>query len=541
MLKQIFIVPLILAMVAITPARAVDVFMEPDAFLSDVFGNTAPEPSFLWLKGDVKTEMQKILGRKPGGLRMRYWQDAERTVWILEEIGKTQPITTGISVKSGAIERVQVLIYRESHGWEVRYPFFTDQFRGMSLAEDERLSDQVDGISGATLSVRALTKLARLALRLDGLTAAAFVVLLSVTGLLLNHATSLNLDETKIENSWILDWYGIAGVDETARAFDVGNTVVSSAGGWLFFDEAPLVGGAADLVGGVAAGDLIVLALPRELILLTRDGELVERFLPVVFGADINAIGTSPERLYVKAGEALFSSDVDAAVWTSSEGPEQLISWSSSVAVPTELIPTMNGHLRGEGLPLYRIVLDLHSGNFFGELGVWIMDGSAILLLVLRLDETPAECHIRRVSHQESHVYPALRDGIQDLAMSFLAQFFTWWHSQTLATRFHTWRHGELMGEDAQGNKYYRSKEDRRWVVYNGLVEASRIPPEWHGWIHKTVDTVPADEEYTVREWQKPHQPNLTGTPYAYRPDGSLSTQGGRPRVTGDYDAWSPE
>ncbi len=125
--------------------------------------------------------------------------------------------------------------------------------------------------------------------------------------------------------------------------------------------------------------------------------------------------------------------------------------------------------------------------------------------------------------------------------MSFLAQFFTWWHSQTLATRFHTWRHGELMGEDAQGNKYYRSKEDRRWVVYNGLVEASRIPPEWHGWIHKTVDTVPTDEEYTVREWQKPHQPNLTGTPYAYRPDGSLSTQGGRPRVTGDYDAWSPE
>lgn len=97
------------------------------------------------------------------------------------------------------------------------------------------------------------------------------------------------------------------------------------------------------------------------------------------------------------------------------------------------------------------------------------------------------------------------------------------------------------MGEDAQGNKYYRSKDDRRWVVYNGLVEASRIPPEWHGWMHKTVDTIPTEEEYAVREWHKPHQPNLTGTPHAYRPDGSLSTAGGRPRVTGDYDAWSPE
>lgn len=169
MLKKSLIVPLLLLIAMTAPARAVDVFMEPDVFLSEVFGTQAPEPSFLWLKGDLKAEMQEILGRKPGGLRMRYWQDSERTVWILEEIGKTQPITTGISIKASAIERVQVLIYRESHGWEVRYPFFTDQFRGMTLEEDRTLSRQVDGISGATLSVRALTKLARLALRLDAI------------------------------------------------------------------------------------------------------------------------------------------------------------------------------------------------------------------------------------------------------------------------------------------------------------------------------------------------------------------------------------
>ncbi len=218
-----------------------------------------------------------------------------------------------------------------------------------------------------------------------GLTAAFFVLLLSVTGLALNHASSLKLDEIKIENSWILDWYGIAGVDETARAFDAGNTVVSSAGGWLFFEEVPLVGGAGELVGAVAPGDLFVLALPRELILVTSEGELVERFLPVAFGADISAIGTAGERLFVRAGETLFSSDMNAAVWIAAEGPAQPISWSSSVPVPAELIPAMNQHLRGEGLPLYRIVLDLHSGNFLGDLGVWIMDGSAILLLVLSL------------------------------------------------------------------------------------------------------------------------------------------------------------
>lgn len=218
-----------------------------------------------------------------------------------------------------------------------------------------------------------------------GLTAAAFVLVLSVTGLLLNHSGALNLDKIKVENSWILDWYGIAGVDQTARAFDVGNATISSAGGWLFFEESPLVGGASSLVGGAAPGELIVLAMPRELILLTPDGELVERFLPVVFSADIAAIGSSEERLFVRAGEALFSADADAAVWTAAEQPARPISWSSSVAVPAELIPAMNRHLRGEGLPLYRIVLDLHSGNFFGELGVLIMNASAILLLVLSL------------------------------------------------------------------------------------------------------------------------------------------------------------
>ncbi len=164
-IAQTLVLTLVLGMT--TPARAVDIFMEPDAFLSEVFGGTTPQPSFLWLKGGVKDEMKEILGRKPGGLRMRYWMDTDRSVWILEEIGKTQPITTGISVKAGEIERVQVLIYRESHGWEVRYPFFTDQFRGMRLEEDRRLSGPIDGISGATLSVRALTKLARLALHLD--------------------------------------------------------------------------------------------------------------------------------------------------------------------------------------------------------------------------------------------------------------------------------------------------------------------------------------------------------------------------------------
>ncbi|WP_420559646.1 FMN-binding protein [Tepidicaulis sp.] len=152
------------------PAGAEDVFLEPDVFLAEVFGGAeaVPEPDKLWLTDEVRAGAKAILDREMQGLRLSYWQDGPRTVWILEEIGKTRPITTGIAVNEGAIERVQILIYRESHGWEVRYPFFTDQFKGLRLDDEAELTGRIDGISGATLSVRAIRKLARLALWLDG-------------------------------------------------------------------------------------------------------------------------------------------------------------------------------------------------------------------------------------------------------------------------------------------------------------------------------------------------------------------------------------
>ena len=88
-------------------------------------------------------------------------------MWVLDEIGKELPITTGIIVNNGAIERVRVLVFRESRGWEVRHDFFTNQFKGAGMTKDGRLDRQIDGISGATLSVRAVEKLARVALLLD--------------------------------------------------------------------------------------------------------------------------------------------------------------------------------------------------------------------------------------------------------------------------------------------------------------------------------------------------------------------------------------
>ncbi|NQV20127.1 MAG: FMN-binding protein [Rhodospirillales bacterium] len=150
-----------------------DVYQAPAAFIADVFGDDAPDPKVLWITRKLKPRVHEILDHDLGQLRVRYWQVDGRTVWILDETGKTKPITTGVAIKDGRIERLKPLVYRESHGWEVRYPFFTDQFIGLALTDDVRLSGQVDGISGATLSVDALRRLARLALFFDAQVRAA--------------------------------------------------------------------------------------------------------------------------------------------------------------------------------------------------------------------------------------------------------------------------------------------------------------------------------------------------------------------------------
>ena len=131
--------------------------------------------------------------------------------------------------------------------------------------------------------------------------------------------------------------------------------------------------------------------------------------------------------------------------------------------------------------------------------------------------------------------------------MLFIKQFLTWWNGQTLATRFFTWRKGEFVGQDELGNKYYRAKSaipdsipEHRWVIYSGYSDGSCVPPGWHGWIHHRVDNPPKDGDYAARPWEKKHQPNLSGTPAAHRPAGSIA-QGGKPAEPApDYQAWRP-
>lgn len=112
----------------------------------------------------------------------------------------------------------------------------------------------------------------------------------------------------------------------------------------------------------------------------------------------------------------------------------------------------------------------------------------------------------------------------------------------TVGTRFFTWLHGEQVGSDPYGNRYFRHKkaeEKRRWVLYLGEPEASKVPPEWHAWLHHTTDEFPTPGQNLA--WQIPHEANLTGTPSAYKPAGSVDRGGHRAAATGDYEAWRPE
>ena len=124
--------------------------------------------------------------------------------------------------------------------------------------------------------------------------------------------------------------------------------------------------------------------------------------------------------------------------------------------------------------------------------------------------------------------------------MEFLKRLVTWWNGQTLGTQLFTARRGIKVGEDDQGNIYYETRDGkRRWVIYNGEAEASRVSPEWHGWLHHTWNDPPTKSPLKHKAWEKPHQENLTGTLAAYAPPGSIRRPA--PVARADYEAWQPE
>lgn len=143
------------------------VYQSTSEFIEQVFVDQVPTAQMLWLSAEDKITISEIMGRTYHRMRVSYWHKGDETVWVLDEIGKEKPITTGVHIKNQKIVQVKVLAFRESRGDEVRHDFFTRQFKSVTLTSENKLNQTIDGITGATMSVRALTKVARLALWLD--------------------------------------------------------------------------------------------------------------------------------------------------------------------------------------------------------------------------------------------------------------------------------------------------------------------------------------------------------------------------------------
>ena len=131
----------------------------------------------------------------------------------------------------------------------------------------------------------------------------------------------------------------------------------------------------------------------------------------------------------------------------------------------------------------------------------------------------------------------------QCAAMGFWSRTFTWWNGATWGTKLFTSRSGRQVGRDDAGNIYYEHKKDRarRWVIYEGANDGSRVPPEWQAWLRGTIEELPDKALPPRRSFEKKPEANLTGTMAAFRPDGALGSGKVRPAATGDYQAWTPE
>lgn len=217
--------------------------------------------------------------------------------------------------------------------------------------------------------------------RRAGLAAIILVIILAVTGLMLNHTEDLGLDENFIESPLLLNWYGLEPQDEIV-SYAVGEHSVSQWDRQVFFDNQPLNTSNQRLHGAVRAEKMIVAAFDSEILLLTPDGELIERVPTGQSFSNIQRIGVKYQRPVIETAEPMYyMADEHILDWDVivDEG----IVWSQPSTPNAERTETLRRAFRGNGLSMERVVLDLHSGRIFGEYGVYLMDAAALALLWL--------------------------------------------------------------------------------------------------------------------------------------------------------------
>ncbi len=217
-----------------------------------------------------------------------------------------------------------------------------------------------------------------------GITSAVFVILLVITGLLLNHTDKLNLQNIFVKNEKLLAWYHIRP-ESHIKGFRAGKHWLTQIDSRLYFDRTELFRPIGRLYGVVSISDGFVVALSESLLILTSSGEIIERIsakdgVPV----KLKAIGLSAqEDVVIGAAHGNYLVDIDALKWQ--EDNEIFVNWSGSGEVPKDLYDALLILYRGKGLPAERIILDVHSGRILGQAGVLLVDFMAVLFLLLAM------------------------------------------------------------------------------------------------------------------------------------------------------------
>jgi hypothetical protein len=222
-----------------------------------------------------------------------------------------------------------------------------------------------------------------------GVSAALFVLLIAVSGLLLNHTEDFSLDSRFVQSQRLLDWYGIKAPDQL-RSYSTGQHQVSLLGEQLYLNQQLIAGDYHELAGAALLQGILVIAVDGDLLLLTPAGELIERLrtdngMPAAIQQ--LAMGTS-DTLLARTDTDIYQSDNSLSRWTQWDGDATQVDWIVADAPEAALTTTMQQHYRAQILPLERVLLDLHSGRLFGHFGVWLFDIAAIVFILLALSGT---------------------------------------------------------------------------------------------------------------------------------------------------------
>jgi hypothetical protein len=220
--------------------------------------------------------------------------------------------------------------------------------------------------------------------RYIGLATAVFVILLTATGLVLNHTEDLLLDSRHVGSGLLLDWYGIDAPDDIT-GYRVGAISITAVGSQVYWNTTRVPRASAPLLGAVSFADLVVIAIEGQLLLFTPDGELVERLGGAAgVPAGMQALGLTPAgELAIHAAHGFYRTDDSFLEWQETGSLEA--TWSESTNPSPTLRAALQQAWRGTGLTLERVLLDLHSGRILGSWGVYLVDAAAVLFLLLAI------------------------------------------------------------------------------------------------------------------------------------------------------------